>query len=107
MLVRLLLLAVAVGLAAGLECDDSPSPDAKPNLNLIYTADPVFVREVPNAKLFYAGDGDDVIPIVHLWGAWPDWPDFFIRMYLVDSILIWQGPRTRWATHTACSCVRR
>jgi hypothetical protein len=50
-------------------CNGKPHPDAKPNLNTIFTADPVFVREVKNAKLYTVGDGDDKISVVHLWGT--------------------------------------
>jgi isopenicillin-N N-acyltransferase-like protein len=50
-------------------CNGKPKPDAKPNLNPIFTADPVFVREVKNAKLYVVGDGDDKISVVHLWGS--------------------------------------
>jgi hypothetical protein len=50
-------------------CHGKPQPDAKPNLNPIFTSDPVFVREVKNAKLYTVGDGDDKISVVHLWGS--------------------------------------
>ena len=50
-------------------CNGKPHPDAKPNLNPIFTSDPVFVREVKNAKLYTVGDGDDKISVVHLWGS--------------------------------------
>lgn len=50
-------------------CNGKPKPDAKPNLNPIFTSDPVFVREVKNAKLYTVGDGDDKISVVHLWGS--------------------------------------
>jgi isopenicillin-N N-acyltransferase-like protein len=68
MLLRCLVLALAVASGLAAECNGKPSPGAKPNLNAIITGDPVFVREVPNAKLYYVGSGDDVIPVVHLWG---------------------------------------
>ena len=50
-------------------CHGKPQPDAKPNLNPIFTSDPVFAREVKNAKLYTVGDGDDKISVVHLWGS--------------------------------------
>ena len=50
-------------------CNGKPKPDAKPNLNPIFTSSPVFVREVKNAKLYTVGDGDDKISVVHLWGS--------------------------------------
>ncbi len=50
-------------------CNGKPHPDAKPNLNPIFKSDPVFVREVKNAKLYTVGDGDDKISVVHLWGS--------------------------------------
>ena len=50
-------------------CNGKPKPDAKPNLNPIFTADPVFVKETKNAKLYHVGDGDDKISVVHLWGS--------------------------------------
>lgn len=50
-------------------CNGKPKPDAKPNLNPIFTSDPIFVREVKNAKLYTVGDGDDKISVVHLWGS--------------------------------------
>lgn len=28
-----------------------------------------FVRQVPNAKLYVAGSGDEQIDVVHLWGS--------------------------------------
>lgn len=31
--------------------------------------DPVYVKEVKNAKLYTLGQGDDQIYIVHLWGT--------------------------------------
>jgi len=51
------------------ECNGKPSPSAKPNLNAIITNEPVFVRSVKNAKLYYVGTGDDKINLVHLWGS--------------------------------------
>jgi len=50
-------------------CNGKPKPDAKPNLNPIFTSSPIFVREVKNAKLYTVGDGDDKISVVHLWGS--------------------------------------
>eukprot|EP00948_MAST-09A_sp_MAST-9A-sp1_P004194 g4194.t1 len=50
-------------------CNGAPDPNAKPNLNAVYTSPPRFVRSVPNASLFHVGEGDDTISIVHLWGS--------------------------------------
>lgn len=47
----------------------SPKPDAKPNTKPILTGAPVFVRSVPNGKLYTVGSGDDIIPVVHVWGT--------------------------------------
>lgn len=46
-----------------------PDPHAQPNLNPIIDNEPVFVRQVKNAKLYTVGSGDDEIYIVHLWGT--------------------------------------
>ena len=46
----------------------APKPDAKPNLNKIYTAQPTFVRSTKNAKLYHVGDGEDRMNVLHLWG---------------------------------------
>jgi hypothetical protein len=45
-----------------------PSPNAQPNLNPIYSNPPTFVKSVPNGQLWVAGEADDTINIVHLWG---------------------------------------
>jgi len=49
-------------------CTGAPKPDAKPNLNQIYTSPPTFVKSVANGSLYYVGDGEDQINVVHLWG---------------------------------------
>jgi isopenicillin-N N-acyltransferase-like protein len=38
-------------------------------LNPIIDEEPVFVKEIKNAKLYTLGSGDDQINIVHLWGT--------------------------------------
>jgi isopenicillin-N N-acyltransferase-like protein len=35
----------------------------------ILTGSPVFVKSVPNGKLYMVGSGDDTIPVVHVWGT--------------------------------------
>ena len=45
-----------------------PDPSAKPNLNPIQTAPPLFVKSVKNGKLYTVGEGDDMINVVHIWG---------------------------------------
>ena len=49
-------------------CGGAPKPDAKPNLNEIYTARPTFVRSTQNAKLYHVGDSEDRMNVLHLWG---------------------------------------
>jgi|SaaInlStandDraft_7_1057024.scaffolds.fasta_scaffold93808_2 isopenicillin-N N-acyltransferase like protein len=65
---RVLLLLAAVGIVLCAECHGKPDPDAKPNLNQIYTEQPKFISQVKNAKLFSVGSGEDIISIVHLYG---------------------------------------
>jgi len=67
------LLSVACTAALGAMCTGKPDPDAKPNLNTIYTAAPTFVRSVKNGNLYTVGDGEDKISIVHVWGSPYDW----------------------------------
>ena len=67
--VAAVLVALASSIAEAAMCHGSPSPDAQQNTNPINTAAPVFVKSVPNGKLFNVGAGDDVIPLVHLWGT--------------------------------------
>ncbi|EGD79182.1 hypothetical protein PTSG_09912 [Salpingoeca rosetta] len=55
--------------ANGAECHGKPDPNAKPNLNPIYTEAPVLVRSVKNAKLYTVGGGNDTISLVHLYGT--------------------------------------
>ena len=38
-------------------------------MNAIYTGPQQFVKATTNAQLWYVGEADDIIPIVHLWGA--------------------------------------
>jgi hypothetical protein len=35
----------------------------------ILTDPPIFVKSVPNGKLYTVGSGDDTVPVVHLWGS--------------------------------------
>ena len=49
-------------------CGGAPKPDAKPNLNKIYTAQPTFVRSTKNAKLYHVGNSEDRMNVLHLWG---------------------------------------
>jgi hypothetical protein len=50
-------------------CTGKPSPNATANLQPILIGAPRLVRSVPNGKLFEVGTGDDVVPVVHLWGT--------------------------------------
>jgi len=50
-------------------CSGSPNPIWTPNLNEIYTEDPVFVRSVPNGKLYMGGTGDHEFYVAHVWGT--------------------------------------
>ena len=50
-------------------CDGKPDPNAKINLNTIIEANPRFIRAVPNGQLYHIGEGDDIIPVSHLWGS--------------------------------------
>jgi hypothetical protein len=46
-----------------------PNPDAQPNMNPIYEGEPVFVKSIENGALYTIGQGEDIIPIVHMWGS--------------------------------------
>ena len=50
-------------------CNGAPDPAAKANANPIWSENPRFVRSVANASLFRAGNGEDEVSIVHLWGT--------------------------------------
>lgn len=50
-------------------CDGRPDPNAKINMNTIIEANPRFIRSVPNGALFHIGEGDDSLPLTHLWGT--------------------------------------
>ena len=67
MLAALCLLAARTASAA--YCHGAPDPSAKPNLHPIQGKPPVHVRAVSNGLLETAGEGDDLISIVHLWGT--------------------------------------
>ncbi|XP_077988523.1 protein dcd1A-like [Glandiceps talaboti] len=58
-----------VALVSILGCYAKPDPHAKPNLNPIQTAPPVFVKEIKNAKLYTVGTEDELIKVLHLWGS--------------------------------------
>lgn len=65
---RLLAAALLAAPTHGAYCHGSPSPTAKPNLNPIQTSLRT-VRSVRNGVLQVAGDADDAISVVHLWGS--------------------------------------
>ena len=67
MLAALCLLAARTASAA--YCHGAPDPSAKPNLHPIQGKPPVHVRAVSNGLLETAGEGDELISIVHLWGT--------------------------------------
>jgi hypothetical protein len=69
MRILLCLLALVVPACYAAMCHGGPSPDAKPNMLPILDSPPVFVSQVKNAKLYNVGSGDDVVPLVHLWGT--------------------------------------
>jgi exportin-7 len=50
-------------------CHGKPDPRAKPNLNPVQSDPPKFLKSVKNGKLYSAGNGDDLIHIVHVWGS--------------------------------------
>eukprot|EP00040_Diaphanoeca_grandis_P022057 m.118015 g.118015 ORF g.118015 m.118015 type:complete len:442 (+) comp28627_c0_seq1:48-1373(+) len=51
------------------ECHGKPNPNATANSNPIMTGPPVFVKSVKNGKLYTVGVGDDMVPLVHLYGT--------------------------------------
>lgn len=46
-----------------------PSPDAKPNFEPIQDANLTLIKEIKNARLYIAGQGQEQIYVVHLWGT--------------------------------------
>jgi hypothetical protein len=62
----LLLLVARFSIAAF--CHRKPNPNAKINLNEIMEANPRFVKAVPNGAMYMIGEGDDALPVTHLWG---------------------------------------
>ena len=75
-MLAILTVLASIGTASGAYCHGKPHKDAKPNLNPIYTADPVFARKYQDgagneAQLFIAGQGDDKISVVHIWADSP------------------------------------
>lgn len=64
-----LLLSSCFVLSEAAYCHGKPSPDAKPNLNPIIDSPLKFVKQVKNGKLYIAGNGDEEIYVVHLWGT--------------------------------------
>jgi len=66
--VALLALAVAGGALAAY-CNGKPNPDAKPNENPIWSGTPTLLKSIPNGRLYQVGEGEDVIPVVHIWGT--------------------------------------
>lgn len=46
-----------------------PQCHGTPNLNAIIDVPPVFVKSVPNGKLYTAGSGDETIWLVHVYGT--------------------------------------
>ena len=60
-----LLLSVADLVTEAAYCHGSPSPDAKPNLFPIITAEPKLVKSVKNGRLYDAG----LFDVVHLYGT--------------------------------------
>jgi hypothetical protein len=51
------------------DCAFQPDPNAKQNMNPIYTAPPTKIKSVVNGKLYTLGQtGINQFPIVHVWG---------------------------------------
>ena len=65
---RLLALSLLLAPARASRCNGDAQPGA-PNLHPIDTAPPVFVRAVPNGKLYSVGPAGDVKDLVHVWGT--------------------------------------
>jgi len=97
MALKLLVLVVLVVVRStdSAECSGKPSPDAKPNLNQIYTAAPTHVRSIANASLYTVGPPSDAIAVLHLYGGAydrgfahgtimkPDVQEFYSRVWCV------------------------
>jgi hypothetical protein len=60
--------ACATLLAAAVTALD-PSCVAPNNTIPVWTADPVFIRSVPNGKLYQAGTGNDTFNVLHVYGT--------------------------------------
>lgn len=52
----------------GSRCNGAGRPGPR-NLIPIDDASPVFIKEVPNGKLFHVGQGDDTKDLIHVWGT--------------------------------------
>lgn len=50
-------------------CHGQPDPNAPPNLNPIFSLPPVFVDSTKNGKLYVAGQKEDQIFLLHVWGT--------------------------------------
>jgi isopenicillin-N N-acyltransferase like protein len=68
MLQRCALLLTLLSTAEGAGCNGISTPGPR-NLHPIDETPPVFVREVPNGKLYTVGLGDDKKDLLHLWGT--------------------------------------
>jgi isopenicillin-N N-acyltransferase-like protein len=62
------LAVLATGLAGASRCNGHSTP-GPPNTHPIDEAPPIFVRAVPNGKLFHVGQGDDRKDLLHVWGT--------------------------------------
>eukprot|EP00698_Gefionella_okellyi_P003886 TRINITY_DN135_c0_g1_i1.p1 TRINITY_DN135_c0_g1~~TRINITY_DN135_c0_g1_i1.p1 ORF type:complete len:449 (+),score=102.01 TRINITY_DN135_c0_g1_i1:33-1379(+) len=58
-----------VGAASAAYCHGHPSPSAQPNMLPIMKQSPKLVKSCKNGKLFEAGQGDDTLPILHIYGT--------------------------------------
>lgn len=62
------IVAVGLLLVAAVAALD-PQCVAKNNTIPVWTADPVFVKSVPNGKLYTGGDGNDTFHVLHVYGT--------------------------------------
>ena len=61
-------LLMAGSAVLGSRCNGAGRPGPR-NLIPIDDASPVFIKEVPNGKLFHVGQGDDTKDLIHVWGT--------------------------------------
>jgi len=67
-LVTVCCLLLATSPADSAYCHGKPDPNAKPNLQPIYTDAPRLVKSTANGKRYTVGNGEDAFDIVHVWG---------------------------------------